>query len=299
MKAVPAGFSITVEGVDIPVGNTVKVLGVTFDKKLTWKTHIQNLVKHCTKTIHLLRRITGYSWGAQAKKLLMIYCALIRSKMDYGGGVIESASATAKKSLDTIQAKAIRICLGLSKTAATASVIREAGELLLDLRRILTTVNNYFRICALVPEAPIEKELQRWGNSPASFIGRASAITADCSITVSAIEKFRRDDVPPWRSSFPILHLTHKIHNVAYDDVVSREWNDHLQIYTDGAQSHDGRRSWLLLRRPIPKYHNQPQNGRPTGRNCLRTNCHQSRDSMGRNSRKKTISSSYRTVKRC
>ena len=69
--------------------------------------------------------------------MLKIYYALIRSKMDYGSEILESATATTKKKLDSIQAYALRVCLGLPKSTATEALLVEAGEMPLDLRREL------------------------------------------------------------------------------------------------------------------------------------------------------------------
>ena len=67
LNEVPDDFNIVIEGANIPVGKTVKILGITLDRKLTWNDHIRTVEAHCNKTLQLLRRITGYSWGTQAK----------------------------------------------------------------------------------------------------------------------------------------------------------------------------------------------------------------------------------------
>jgi len=84
----------------------------------------------------------------------MIYRALIRSKMDYGGALFESASPSEKKKLDIIQSKALKICLGLPKSTANASTLRESGELPLDLRRNLSTIQNIHRLSSLPSSNP-------------------------------------------------------------------------------------------------------------------------------------------------
>ena len=61
--------------------STFKLLGVTFDAQLTFKTHINNIIKNYKSTLNLLRAISGTSWGAQTEKMLMVYKAL--SSLEY------------------------------------------------------------------------------------------------------------------------------------------------------------------------------------------------------------------------
>ncbi len=246
LKKVPKDFSIQLGNTSIPVGRTVKILGITFDSRLTWKSHIDSIEKRCTKTLHLLRRITGFNWGAQAAQLLMIYRALIRSKMDYGGALYESASNSAKHQLDVIQSKALKICLGLPKSTANASTLIESGEMPLDLRRNLSTVHNYIRLSSL-PQKTTRNELE--GSSPASFYNRATAITNDSGVTVKATEKIKYNKAPPWRSTHPVLNITSQPSSskITYNSYVQREWQDYLQIYTDGARAEDGRSSSAFI----------------------------------------------------
>ena len=44
-------------GIAIPTAQSVKYLGVTFDSKLTWATHINNLVKKIRFRIHQLKHL--------------------------------------------------------------------------------------------------------------------------------------------------------------------------------------------------------------------------------------------------
>ena len=52
---------------NITFKNSVKFLGVIFDRKLTWNKHIKYIVARCNKRINLLRALTGTDWGANKK----------------------------------------------------------------------------------------------------------------------------------------------------------------------------------------------------------------------------------------
>ena len=69
----------------------VKFLGVIFDRKLNWKAHIGYVVDRCKKVLNVMRSLTGQRWGADKRSLLMIYRALIRSKMDYACQAYDTA----------------------------------------------------------------------------------------------------------------------------------------------------------------------------------------------------------------
>ena len=57
-----------------------------------------------------------------------MYFALIRSKIDYGCEVYNSASHAVKKLLDNIQIQSLRICTGSMKSASLASLQVEMGD---------------------------------------------------------------------------------------------------------------------------------------------------------------------------
>lgn len=56
--------------------NVFKFLGVQFDKRLTWNTHINKIVSKCDK---ILCCLAGSSWGADKGTQLMVYRAMVRS----------------------------------------------------------------------------------------------------------------------------------------------------------------------------------------------------------------------------
>ena len=65
----------------------------------------------------------------------MIYRALIRSKIDYACQAYDTASDTAKKELDKLQASALRLACGAMKSTSTAALQVDCGEMPLELRR--------------------------------------------------------------------------------------------------------------------------------------------------------------------
>ena len=89
-----------------------KFLGLTFDNRLHWVKHIDQLVLRCKKDLNLMRYLSGTKFGADKLTLMTIYKTLIRSKLDYGCQAYASASKSQLARLDRIQSAALRIVTG-------------------------------------------------------------------------------------------------------------------------------------------------------------------------------------------
>lgn len=50
-----------------------RFLGVWFDSRLTWRSHIKQVEDKCKKVINIMRCLTGVEWGADFKSLRYIY----------------------------------------------------------------------------------------------------------------------------------------------------------------------------------------------------------------------------------
>ena len=115
----------------IRVVKEVKFLGMILDDKLTWLKHIQYIEAKCSKVVNCMKLLTGTKWGANSYTLRNIYIALIRSKIDYGCELYNTASHSSKKILDKLQSQALRICTGAYKNVSTNSLQVEMGAPLL------------------------------------------------------------------------------------------------------------------------------------------------------------------------
>ena len=70
---------------------SVKFLGVHFDRRMTFKPHLQYTKTRCLKALTLLKVTAARGFGADRDAKLMLYRALVRSKLDYGLIVYSSA----------------------------------------------------------------------------------------------------------------------------------------------------------------------------------------------------------------
>ena len=128
-------INLRLYGQCIPVRNEAKFLGVTLDKRLTYKPHIARLREKCTKRMNVLKATSRMSHGADRTTLLRLYHALIRSVVDYACIVYDGALSSTKLPLDSLHHACIRIATGAFRTSRRASLLVDAGEIPLDLRR--------------------------------------------------------------------------------------------------------------------------------------------------------------------
>src|SRR6218665_1077679 len=65
-----SNFKIQINNKQIELGDSAKFLGIYFDRKLTWKSHIDYTVTKANKRLNLLKAVSGKQWGASKKALL-------------------------------------------------------------------------------------------------------------------------------------------------------------------------------------------------------------------------------------
>ncbi|UYV71021.1 hypothetical protein LAZ67_8001448 [Cordylochernes scorpioides] len=129
----------------INFSRTPKYLGVTLDPSLTYGTHINQTVLRAKKRLNILKRKSGYEWGADRDTLRQTYLALIRPILEYGQPVWQTASKTNLNKIDQVQSSAARIISGLRNTCPTKIPEIEANLLPLTHRRKIGLANYIYK----------------------------------------------------------------------------------------------------------------------------------------------------------
>ena len=137
---------LKLDGVEIPVVDQNKFLGVIFDKKLSFIPHIHYLKVKCHKALQLLRVVEHTDWGADKSTLLKLYRSLVRSKLDYGCFIYGSARKSYLHCLDSIHHLGLRLALGALRTSPVESLYFEANEAPLSLRREKLALQYYSKL---------------------------------------------------------------------------------------------------------------------------------------------------------
>ena len=107
----------------IKIIKETKFLGLIFDSRLTFLSHIKMLKNKCLKALNILKGVSSTDWGADRDILLNLYRSLVRCKLDYGCIVYGSARKSYVKILDTIHHQGLRLCLGAFRTSLVNSLL--------------------------------------------------------------------------------------------------------------------------------------------------------------------------------
>jgi ribonuclease HI len=228
-------------------------LGITFDSRLTFSTHITTLKNDCLRRLNLLKAIAHTNWGSDERTILRTYRATIRSKLDYGSPAYGSATRSQLRKLDTIQNTALRLALGAFRTSPALSLHRESNETPLPLRRKQLTHTQKLKVLTLRSH-PLHNKVT---TNPYSEKYAANATTPkpffhDTQPTTDILKKLLPTPTtpyPPWRYKTPKTNLTILTHTkkptnpaqiqIQLDTILETHTHD-IVIYTDASKTHEG-----------------------------------------------------------
>ena len=133
----PEDFHITLDGCDIRPSQNVKLLGVTLDRHLTFKDHIEQVCRKCHGLLGVLNRLAPFL----SKELLrMAFISLIRSQLEYYSATFAPAARTHLQKLQTIQKIAPRIICRQPRNLHSETLLQSLRLDPLDERRATHTI---------------------------------------------------------------------------------------------------------------------------------------------------------------
>ena len=97
-----------------------------------------------------MRSVSSTEWRAEQKTVMMIYRSLIRSKIDYGCMVYNSASSRALESLEYVSNEAMRISSGCFKSTPISRLQVITEEPPLQIRRYKLSLKCYYKVNSLL-----------------------------------------------------------------------------------------------------------------------------------------------------
>ena len=100
--------SVSVAGVNLPVADEMKVLGVVLDRRLSFDRHATSVARACNFHAQAIRHIRSLLTPELA---LTLACSLILSRLDYCNAVLYGAPAGSIQKLQRVQNTAARIVL--------------------------------------------------------------------------------------------------------------------------------------------------------------------------------------------
>ena len=247
---------LKLDGVEIPVVDQYKFLGVIFDRKLSFIPHIKYLKAKCHKALQLLRVVAHTDWGADKSTLLKLYRSLVRSKLDYGCFIYGSARKSYLRCLDSIHHLGLRLALGALRTSPVESLYVEANEAPLSLRREKLALQYFTKLqscpsnpafdCTINPK--YQECFARKESAIPTFGIRLKSVLENSGFSNNNVHQTIIPEIPPWTLYRPRVNL--ELSNLSKRDTPSLVFiqkfneikNDHsycTPIYTDGSKDND------------------------------------------------------------
>ena len=75
--------ALRLNGTPLTLSKEAKLLGVTLDSKLTWKSHVTRITRKATASLMQCKQIVGKTWGINPHIMKWIYTAMIRPILTY------------------------------------------------------------------------------------------------------------------------------------------------------------------------------------------------------------------------
>ncbi|XP_076620013.1 uncharacterized protein LOC143341179 [Colletes latitarsis] len=249
-----SNIKLTLDNLTIKETSSIKILGLTFDSQLTWTPHINKLKTDCYHRLNILRTIAAKNWGADLKTLLLTYKTIVRSKMDYGSIIYNSANNNILKKLDPVHNNALRITVGAFRSSPINGILNEVSEPPLQIRRKYLSTKFAVRIAAH-PQNPVFHNVFRNNNlnhlhqrkrTPHPLCYRISNYLKELGMEIQLSSIRSIPSIPPW--TFPrintntsLLKYSQKKSDPIMLKAMFQELEaglaNHVHIYTDGSKT--------------------------------------------------------------
>ena len=254
----------------LPYSEKAKFLGLTFDAKLTWTTHILSLKNDCQKLLNIMKMLTSLSYGATQEALLKIYRMYIRSKLDYGSLIYASGKTRDLASLDVVNNEALRIATGAFKSTPVESLYVLAEEMPPHQRREYLSMRYYLKLKASLHN-PANKCITNRNETPlrnhnqAPFVIRTTDILRKYQLPRFFIKPdfsymLHRCSIPKYALPNPIVNkslaelpkttTSPQVYKSRFRELQDRLYTRYNAIYTDGSKSEDGVGAAAISARP-------------------------------------------------
>ncbi|KAL4107464.1 hypothetical protein QTP88_017806 [Uroleucon formosanum] len=225
-------LDISMYYVPIQTSKSIKILGITFDRKNFWNQHLKDLRRATMLRMNILKIISHTSWGANSISLKQIYTSLILSKLEYGSFLFFKSKPSSLNTINTVHNLELRLATGAFRSSPITSLlnishtpplnlIRKKNFMLLSARRVQNNLDIHYSIIT---------ELQ---DSNFKF---SDIINHECQTT------------PPWTmdidinlklSFLPKSETTPTIYKSELQSILEG-YQDHICFFTDGSNTETG-----------------------------------------------------------
>ena len=242
-------YKLNFRGIPLEQEKKVKFLGLIFDKRLTWKDHIEYLTNRCKKRINLMKVVSGAYWGACKETLVILYRNLIRSCIDYGCEIYDSTVKTNKMKIDRIQSQCLRVCCGALRSTPINALQVDCGEMPLELRRLQLQCKAMLKYKSFKNHPTNTCFQNGWQEEYGVFKDSFRTIYSKTKDIIENLPKANDiivvENIPSWEyegciTSLELSKIINKNEsphvNLALTKEYMEKWNNYLHIYTDGSK---------------------------------------------------------------
>jgi len=207
-------------GKELTYDDSMKYLGVTISKSLTWSDHIKARARKCIGTFNRARLTIGREWGLNSNKIMWIHKAIIRPRLSYGAVVwAHRLTKTQTTLLQRVQRMALLAILRPLRSTPT-----EAMEVLVGIQPL----DMYLKATAEATRMRIRsKNDVRW----------AGTGLLNKRMTTIGHRKSLDEGLPP--ASYPLMTMKLKPNWSSYSSSSPPIRQPGLHIYTDGSVMDD------------------------------------------------------------
>ena len=137
--------------------NSIKFLGITFDEKLNFNLHTQNIINRSIPGNIILSKISKNKYNELNFKVKRtLYLSLIRSIMEYGAPILNIINKSNKHKLEVNQNKCLRLINNANISSPISQLLKSSNIINLSTR-ILNLTHKWFNKAKNNPNNIISK----------------------------------------------------------------------------------------------------------------------------------------------
>ena len=237
----------------LDVVDEIKWLGCHFDRRLTFRTHINQTKAACIRRLNIMKMMSATSWGSKCDFLIEFYTKYIRPKLEYGSIIYQIASKTTLRKLEGIENSALCIAFQAQETTPVTFLISESGLEDLEVRRLISGLKHLKKISLTERNHPLKSCLLKHGQlwlSTNKNNGWSAAINAlrEKGIEPKLSEMLHiRDLIPTPIWDYQSIELFKDLETWEGLDIANSfkyltevSFTDHIDIYTDASKNENG-----------------------------------------------------------
>ena len=126
----------------------IKFLGITFDNRMTFTKHFEEILECCNQKFHRLRILVNKKWGPSPKTILQIYKQCVRPIFEYGIVSTITVPETVITKIQRVQNSFIRPALCFPRYVSARLLHKDSGLPYVRERLITVGQNHLARMHA-------------------------------------------------------------------------------------------------------------------------------------------------------